>query len=167
MNSHVLTMTSRADNFNSETYPKEHHPFNRLICIDYRPFLADFHSHLQSSTNFFKASIMPPLLRICLARLPKSTPSSSLSASSSISRARHLSTSAALRYPRKDSEDRESMSINPTEYSKSGSDGGAAQQDVAFKPGNTKPEEAMDKAEKEVYHPSDLMNREGDGRNLG
>lgn len=63
---------------------------------------------------------------------------------------RQLSTTSSRPYPRKDAQDRESIDTNATEYSKSGSDDMAAHKDVAFEPGRTKPDEALDKAEKEV-----------------
>ena len=50
-------------------------------------------------------------------------------------------------YPRKDSQDKDSINTEATEYSKSGSDDeGARQQDSAFDPGITDPQEEMDKA---------------------
>ena len=45
-------------------------------------------------------------------------------------------------YPRKDSQDRESIDTEATEYSKSGTDDGAArQEEAAFDPNNTDPEQ--------------------------
>ncbi|RKF56722.1 hypothetical protein OnM2_079016 [Erysiphe neolycopersici] len=44
-------------------------------------------------------------------------------------------------YPRKDSQDRESMDPTPTEYSKSGTDSSVAEGKDAFNPAVTKPEE--------------------------
>ncbi|MCJ1327349.1 hypothetical protein MMC10_004018 [Thelotrema lepadinum] len=90
---------------------------------------------------------MTPLLRTSrLASLSKRAPFSSHIA---LPLARPLSTTPLRLYPRKDSQDRESINTDATEYSKSGSDDAAAQKDVAFEPGNTKPEEAMGKAEQE------------------
>jgi hypothetical protein len=52
---------------------------------------------------------------------------------------------------RKDTQDRESMNVDSNEYSKSGGDGATARtNDVAFSRGETRPEEAMDKAGKET-----------------
>ncbi|KAI4141601.1 MAG: hypothetical protein LQ340_007594 [Diploschistes diacapsis] len=71
---------------------------------------------------------------------------------------RPLSTSLARQYPRKDSQDRESMNTDAAEYSKSGSDDIAAHKDVAFDSGTVKPEEALGKAEEEegVGNPLDV-----------
>ena len=64
---------------------------------------------------------------------------------------RGLQTTARCAYPRKDTQDRESINTDATEYSKSGSDDNAAQQDrAAFEPGRTDPEEAMHEAGKGV-----------------
>ncbi len=54
---------------------------------------------------------------------------------------RPLSTSPLSRYPRKDSQDRESINTEPTEYSKSGTDSSSADQaEAAFDPSTTSPE---------------------------
>lgn len=73
---------------------------------------------------------------------------------------RPLSTSLARQYPRKDSQDRESMNTDAAEYSKSGSDDIAAHKDVAFDSGTVKPEEALGKAEEEevrIYIPATFV----------
>ena len=60
---------------------------------------------------------------------------------------RPFSQTSLSRYPRKDSQDRESINAEPTEYSKSGSDAGAAkQEEAAFDPETTRPEEEHKKA---------------------
>ncbi|KAI4159222.1 MAG: hypothetical protein LQ342_006742 [Letrouitia transgressa] len=48
-------------------------------------------------------------------------------------------TAPNLFYPRKDAQDRTSISVEPTEYSKSSSDAGAAAPDTAFDPAVTDP----------------------------
>jgi len=54
---------------------------------------------------------------------------------------RSLSSTSRLTYPRKDSQDKDSIKADATEYSKSGTDDGAAnQQDAAFDPKTTSPE---------------------------
>lgn len=49
-------------------------------------------------------------------------------------------------YPRKDSQDRNSINTEATEYSKSGTDDGAARQEAAFDPSKTSPESEKDTA---------------------
>ena len=64
---------------------------------------------------------------------------------------RPLSATSRSAYPRKDSQDRESINTDATEYSKSGSDdSSAAQERAAFEPGRTDPEEAKQEAGKDV-----------------
>ena len=64
---------------------------------------------------------------------------------------RTLATTPFRAYPRKDSQDRESINTDATEYSKSGSDDkSAAQERAAFEPGRTDPEEAKEEAGKDV-----------------
>ena len=68
-----------------------------------------------------------------------------------IRHSRLLSASLRTAYPRKDSQDRESINTDATEYSKSGSDDGAAAQErAAFEPGRADPYEAMQEAGKGV-----------------
>ena len=56
---------------------------------------------------------------------------------------------AWLAYPRKDSQDKDSIDTEATEYSKSGTDDAAArQEDAAFDPNKTDPEEQMETAGK-------------------
>ena len=60
---------------------------------------------------------------------------------------RPISTSSQLAYPRKDSQDKDSINTEATEYSKSGSDDeGARQEDAAFDPNITDPQEQKGKA---------------------
>jgi hypothetical protein len=59
--------------------------------------------------------------------------------------------SQARVYARKDTQDRESMNVDPNEYSKSGGDGATARtSDVAFSRSETRPEEAIKEAGKET-----------------
>jgi hypothetical protein len=59
---------------------------------------------------------------------------------SSIRTLRPFSQTPLSRFPRKDSQDRESINTEATEYSKSGTDDGAAKQDgAAFDPNITDP----------------------------
>lgn len=64
------------------------------------------------------------------------------------SRSLHQTTSRA--YPRKDSQDKDSINTEPTEYSKSGSDSAAAQEKEAFDPSTTRPEEEKSGGDSEV-----------------
>ncbi len=60
---------------------------------------------------------------------------------------RQFSRSARLAYPRKDSQDKDSINTEATEYSKSATDDeGARQEDAAFNPNITDPQEQKDKA---------------------
>lgn len=60
---------------------------------------------------------------------------------------RPFSLSSTRLYPRKDSQDRESINTESTEYSKSGSDdSSAAQEDAAFNTDTTSPREEKKKA---------------------
>ncbi|KAH6700622.1 hypothetical protein BKA61DRAFT_620868 [Leptodontidium sp. MPI-SDFR-AT-0119] len=57
-------------------------------------------------------------------------------------RIRPFSQSTVRAYPRKDSQDRDSINTEATEYSKSGTDdGAAAQEEAAFDPKTTDPQE--------------------------
>lgn len=69
---------------------------------------------------------------------------------SSLPLPRFLSTTPRAYYPRKDTQDKDSLNPTSTEYSKSGSDdAAAATQDAAFNPNKTSPEEAQKAAEGE------------------
>ena len=60
---------------------------------------------------------------------------------------RQFSQSARLDYPRKDSQDKDSINTEATEYSKSGTDDASARQDeAAFDPNITDPGKQKDKA---------------------
>jgi hypothetical protein len=60
---------------------------------------------------------------------------------------RRLHQTSLLRLPRKDSQDKDSINTEATEYTKSGTDdGAAAQEEAAFDPNNTSPEGEMKKA---------------------
>lgn len=60
---------------------------------------------------------------------------------------RQFSQSKRSAYPRKDSQDKDSINTEATEYSKSATDDeGARQEDAAFDPDITHPQEEMDKA---------------------
>ena len=60
---------------------------------------------------------------------------------------RHFSQSTCLAYPRKDSQDKDSINTEATEYSKSATDDeGARQDDAAFNPDITDPQQQKDKA---------------------
>ena len=62
---------------------------------------------------------------------------------------RHFSRQAWLAYPRKDSQDKDSINTDATEYSKSGTDDAAAQQEeAAFDPEKTDPVEQKEHAGK-------------------
>ena len=66
---------------------------------------------------------------------------------------RHLHATTTRPYPRKDTQDRESMNTESNEYSKSGggdNSAAAATEDVAFSADKTKPEEEHDAAEQET-----------------
>ena len=98
---------------------------------------------------------MPPLeilLRCKQLRYGAHLPHRNSSAAAlGISNRRTLSATSRLAYPRKDSQDRESINTDATEYSKSGSDDGAAAQDrAAYEPGRTDPGEAKEEAGKKV-----------------
>lgn len=67
--------------------------------------------------------------------------------SSNPSTLRQFSKSSRLTYPRKDSQDKDSINTEATEYSKSATDDeGARQEDAAFDPNITDPQEQKDKA---------------------
>lgn len=74
-----------------------------------------------------------------------------------IVRPRFLSTTPA-RFAQKDAQDKDSLKPRSTEYSKSGSDDGAAHSDAAFDPKQTSPEEAEATAEKEAGGPQNSLN---------
>ncbi len=60
---------------------------------------------------------------------------------------RQFSQSIRFTYPRKDSQDKDSINTEATEYSKSATDDeGARQEDVAFNPDITDPQKQKDKA---------------------
>ena len=72
-------------------------------------------------------------------------------AASSLSISRQLSTSTSLRYPRKDAQDKDSIHTEANEYSKSATDDEAArQEDAAFNPDLTDPQEQKDVAGKDT-----------------
>jgi len=84
-------------------------------------------------------------LLTCSLRLPPS----STRLSSSLLRARPLSSASRTLYPRKDSQDKDSINNESTEYSKSGSDDQVArQEDAAFDPNKTDPEDQKETAAK-------------------
>jgi hypothetical protein len=74
-----------------------------------------------------------------------------------IVRPRFLSTTPT-RLAQKDAQDKDSLKPRSTEYSKSGSDDGAAHSDAAFDPNQTSPEEAEASAEKEAGGKDNSMN---------
>src|SRR5450755_1438948 len=85
------------------------------------------------------------LRRLALARPPPSRlpPTSPRP----LSRLHPSSTTPTRPYPRKDSQDREPMNTDATEYSKSGSDDASAQQEeAAFDPDKTSPQEEKKEA---------------------
>lgn len=62
-------------------------------------------------------------------------------------RLQNLHQSCLLRLPRKDSQDKDSINTDATEYSKSGTDDDAARNEkAAFDPSQTKPGEEKEKA---------------------
>lgn len=70
-----------------------------------------------------------------------------------------LSTSSRLAYPRKDSQDKDSISTEATEYSKSATDDeGARQEDAAFNPNITNPQEEKEKAGESTGVSLDILN---------
>ncbi|KAL8853953.1 MAG: hypothetical protein Q9221_001261 [Calogaya cf. arnoldii] len=82
-----------------------------------------------------------PLLR---ASYKCQTPS--VATSSTPLNTRSLSQTTSLSYPRKDSQDKDSINTEATEYSKSGTDDASArQEDTAFDPGVTDPGAQKDK----------------------
>ena len=76
---------------------------------------------------------------------------------SAIVRHRFLS-STSTRFAQKDAQDKDSLKPRSTEYSKSGSDDGAAHSDAAFNPSKTSPEEAEATAEREAGGKANTMN---------
>jgi len=64
-----------------------------------------------------------------------------------------------LTYPRKDSQDKDSINTEATEYSKSATDDeGARQEEAAFNPNITDPQEEKEKAGKSTGVSLDLLN---------
>jgi len=64
---------------------------------------------------------------------------------------RLISTSRALLFPRKDTQDKDSINTESNEYSKSGGDKASAnQEDAAFNPDKTEPEQQHDTAGKGI-----------------
>ena len=74
-----------------------------------------------------------------------------------IVRPRFLS-STSTRFAQKDAQDKDSLKPQSTEYSKSGSDDGAAHSDAAFNPSKTSPEEAEATAECEAGGKDNSLN---------
>ncbi|KAF1832807.1 hypothetical protein BDW02DRAFT_570621 [Decorospora gaudefroyi] len=74
-----------------------------------------------------------------------------------VPRPRFLSTTPT-RFAQKDAQDKDSLKPRSTEYSKSGSDDGAAHSDAAFDPKQTSPEEAERTAEQEAGGQDNTMN---------
>ncbi|EOA88109.1 hypothetical protein ACJQWK_01502 [Exserohilum turcicum] len=70
---------------------------------------------------------------------------------------RFLSTTPA-RLAQKDAQDKDSLKPRSTEYSKSGSDDGAAHSETAFDPSKTSPEEEEATSEREAGGPNNSMN---------
>jgi hypothetical protein len=66
--------------------------------------------------------------------------------------------STPARFAQKDAQDKDSLKPRSTEYSKSGSDDGAAHSDAAFNPNKTSPEEAEATAEREAGGKANTMN---------
>jgi|TARA_R110002003_G_scaffold3_16_gene92 hypothetical protein len=60
-----------------------------------------------------------------------------------------FSTTTPSRFPAKNTQDKDSLNPQSTEYAKSGSDDAAASSDAAFNPNKTSPEEAERTAENE------------------
>ena len=82
-----------------------------------------------------------------LHRFPRSHSLQPLLGSRSQSRPLSLAPSQARSYPRKNAQDRESIDTEATEYTKSGTDDGAArQEDAAFDPKQTRPEQEKNTA---------------------
>ncbi|KAK3079743.1 hypothetical protein LTS18_004013 [Coniosporium uncinatum] len=91
------------------------------------------------------ASLRPSSLMAYTHRLRTTCPSGTRIPNKT--RAFHASPIA--RFPRKDTQDKDSLKPESTEYSKSGSDDAVAQGDAAFDPSTTTPEGATAKAEQE------------------
>jgi hypothetical protein len=77
--------------------------------------------------------------------------------SPAIIRPRFLS-STPTRFAQKDAQDKDSLVPRSTEYSKSGSDDGAAHSDAAFDPSKTSPEEEEATAEREAGGKDNTLN---------
>jgi len=60
---------------------------------------------------------------------------------------RAFTQTSLARYPRKDSQDKDSIDPSPTEYSKSGTDADSAHKSSAFDPSQTKPETEKNSSE--------------------
>jgi len=78
-------------------------------------------------------------------------------ARTSIIRPRFVSTTPA-RFAQKDAQDKDSLKPRSTEYSKSGSDDGAAHSDTAFDPNQTRPETEEATAESEAGGKDNTLN---------
>ena len=75
---------------------------------------------------------------------------------------RNLSTSSRLTYPRKDSQHKDSINTEATEYSKSATDDeGARQEEAAFNPNITDPEAQKEKAGEGNGVSSEIPNVDG------
>ncbi|KAL8674582.1 MAG: hypothetical protein Q9168_001025 [Polycauliona sp. 1 TL-2023] len=75
----------------------------------------------------------------------------SVQTTSTPSNCRSLSQTTSLNYPRKDSQDKDSINTEATEYSKSGTDDASArQEDTAFDPNVTDPGQQKDKVGNET-----------------
>ncbi|KAI4106236.1 MAG: hypothetical protein LQ345_007194 [Seirophora villosa] len=86
-----------------------------------------------------------------LARPVSQAPNSLLPKLSTCSITRSLSQSTCFKYPRKDSQHKDSINPEATEYSKSGTDDASARHaDTAFDPHTTRPAEQKDKVGKDT-----------------
>lgn len=102
-------------------------------------------------------SLLRPLTRSLALTRPVRLPLTSST------RSLHLHRTPALLFPRKNTQDKDSMDTNPTEYSKSGGDPMTAQTDTAFDGNNTSPEGQEASAAKEtVSFTFHVMCLEGD-----
>ena len=86
--------------------------------------------------------INPSSLRLTMARTRHFRPSPLLASIRQPTSLKPFHNAARLAYPRKGSEDKDSINRESTEYSKSGTDDqAAAMEEAAFDPSKTKPEE--------------------------
>ncbi|KAI9872700.1 MAG: hypothetical protein M1830_001278 [Pleopsidium flavum] len=108
----------------------------------HRPYyLTDF--EIATSTKMFTTSS----LRQTILRTRTSTPKPASFIRQSLPSVRPFHTPTTLSYPRKDSQDKDDLKPEATEYSKSGTDDGAAKEmDAAFNPEITSPEGEKGKA---------------------